>query len=416
MIKRLSALAIAVVLLLLITVGCNNDSESGNGNEYPVTVGSVTFKNSPNGVVVLCDSTADIILASSLEAKLTGRSEECTQEELSVLPVVGSKSSPDVNKIVELGAELVFADSTISKEAVQQLESKDVTVLTLEPAKTTAELEDLYVSICSVLAGETTGGERGKTAINNVLSTFDDLLATLKSDSETIFSVCYIVDEDFNAITSESFGNQLIKYTNSRNVAESAETSFIDNIKLANPQYIFCANGLKDKIVSDERFSSTSAVKDENVYEMDYTYMTRQGTTMIDSVLYMAKIMYPHLATNDSSSTASSETSSDSSSASSDSQASSVVSSNSSTIPSNMTLKYGDENEYVKILQQRLDELGYMYYEPTGYYGASTQQAVSDFQFYNYDSLTDGVTGISDPETIALLFSSKALKRPEPLR
>lgn len=412
MIKKSTALIMSVIMLLLLAVGCNNNSENGNGNEYPVTVGSVTFKNSPNGVVVLCDSTADIILASSLESKLVARSDECTQEELSVLPSVGSKSSPDVDKIVSTGAELVFADKSISKEIVQQLENKGVTVLTMEPAATTDELEKLYVTICSVLAGETTGGQRGKNAVNNIISTFDDLLSTLQSDSETKFTVCYIIDEDFNAITADSFGNQLIKYTDSRNVAESTETSFIENIKLANPQYIFCANGLKDKIVADKRFASTSAVKDGKVYEMDYTYMTRQGSTMIDAVLYMAKIMYPHLATNDNTSSNTSSTSSDSSSSSSSSGVSSAV----SPIPTDVTLKYDDENDYVTALQKRLDELGYMYYEPTGYYGASTQQAVSDFQLYNYDNLTDGVTGIADPETIALLFSSKALKRPEPLR
>lgn len=412
MIKKSTALIMSVIMLLLLAVGCNNNSENGNGNEYPVTVGSVTFKNSPNGVVVLCDSTADIILASSLESKLVARSDECTQEELSVLPSVGSKSSPDVDKIVSTGAELVFADKSISKEIVQQLENKGVTVLTMEPAATTDELEKLYVTICSVLAGETTGGQRGKNAVNNIISTFDDLLSTLQSDSETKFTVCYIIDEDFNAITADSFGNQLIKYTDSRNVAESTETSFIENIKLANPQYIFCTNGLKDKIVADKRFASTSAVKDGKVYEMDYTYMTRQGSTMIDAVLYMAKIMYPHLATNDNTSSNTSSTSSDSSSSSSSSGVSSAV----SPIPTDVTLKYDDENDYVTALQKRLDELGYMYYEPTGYYGASTQQAVSDFQLYNYDNLTDGVTGIADPETIALLFSSKALKRPEPLR
>lgn len=412
MIKKSTALIMSVIMLLLLAVGCNNNSENGNGNEYPVTVGSVTFKNSPNGVVVLCDSTADIILASSLESKLVARSDECTQEELSVLPSVGSKSSPDVDKIVNTGAELVFADKSISKEIVQQLENKGVTVLTMEPAATTDELEKLYVTICSVLAGETTGGQRGKNAVNNIISTFDDLLSTLQSDSETKFTVCYIIDEDFNAITADSFGNQLIKYTDSRNVAESTETSFIENIKLANPQYIFCANELKDKIVADKRFASTSAVKDGKVYEMDYTYMTRQGSTMIDAVLYMAKIMYPHLATNDNTSSNTSSTSSDSSSSASSSGISSAV----SPIPADVTLKYDDENDYVTALQERLDELGYMYYEPTGYYGASTQQAVSDFQLYNYDNLTDGVTGIADPETIALLFSSKALKRPEPLR
>ncbi|MGN0517238.1 MAG: ABC transporter substrate-binding protein [Acutalibacteraceae bacterium] len=410
MFKKITALLLTVVMLLSFMVGCNGSDDGTVSGDYPVTVENIEFKKAPQGVVALCDSVADIIVACSLEAKLKGRSDECTQDELSVLPSVGSKSSPDTSKIIDLDVDLVFADSTLFKDARQKLENAGITVVTMKPATDRASLKTLYVNICSILAGQTTGGNRGETAVNNILSTFDDLIVTLESDTTSALTACYIIDGTLNTIDETSFGNELIKYTKARNVAESTETSFVDNIKLANPQYIFCNTGLKDTILEDERFENVIAVKNDNVYELDYSYMTRQGQTMIDCVLFMAKIMYPHLATSDSSSE---DASVDNSSSNGDTTSSTSVDSG---IPDNVTLKYDDENEYVLILQKRLDELGYMAYEPTGYFGASTQQAVSDFQFYNYEYLTDGVTGIADPETIAVLFSSKAYRRPEPLR
>ena len=404
MIKKLTALLLIVVMLLSFMIGCNGSNEGTVSGDYPVTVENIEFKKAPNSVVALCDSIADIIVACSLEAKLKGRSDECTQDELSVLPSVGSKSSPDTSKIIDLNVDLVFADSTLAKDAKQRLENAGITVVTMKPATSRAELKTLYINICSILNGKTTGGNRGETAVNNILSTFDDLIITLESDTTSALTACYIIDGTLNTVNETSFGNELIKYTKARNVAESSETSFVDNIKLANPQYIFCNTGLKDIILEDERFENVIAVKNDNVYELDYRYMTRQGQAMIDCVLFMAKIMYPHLATSDSSSNP----------VSGGDETSSI--SIDSGIPDNVTLKYDDENEYVLIMQKRLDELGYMAYEPTGYFGASTQQAVSDFQFYNYEYLTDGVTGIADPETIALLFSTTAYRRPEPLR
>ena len=151
-------------MILLLMVGCNNSKDGDSGNEYPVTVGSVTFKSSPEGVVVLCDSTADIILACSLEAKLVARSDDCTQEGLEILPSVGSKENPDTNKIIESKAQLVFADSTLNKEARQKIENAGITVLSMEVATNKSEMKNLYKTICSVLAGQTTGGKRGNDA------------------------------------------------------------------------------------------------------------------------------------------------------------------------------------------------------------------------------------------------------------
>ena len=58
-------------------------------------------------------------------------------------------------------------------------------------------------------------------------------------------------------------------------------------------------------------------------------------------------------------------------------------------------------------LQQRLDELGYMFLPCTGEFGEGTQQAVEDFQYLN------GMvcTGIADPETQARIYSDSAVPR-----
>ncbi len=69
------------------------------------------------------------------------------------------------------------------------------------------------------------------------------------------------------------------------------------------------------------------------------------------------------------------------------------------------TLRYKDQGEDVRYLQQRLSLLGYFDGDINGKYRSSTKQAVKDFQRLN-DLHQDGICG---PETQALLFSQDAV-------
>lgn len=70
-------------------------------------------------------------------------------------------------------------------------------------------------------------------------------------------------------------------------------------------------------------------------------------------------------------------------------------------------LKYHDDNEEVKAMQDRLVELGYLHVsETTTYYGNGTRIAVSAFQ--RQHSLT--MTGDADEETLEILYSDDALE------
>ncbi len=72
--------------------------------------------------------------------------------------------------------------------------------------------------------------------------------------------------------------------------------------------------------------------------------------------------------------------------------------------PAYPTLSKGDEGSAVLKLQQRLYDLGYLSGERDGKYGAQTQTAVKLFQ---QDAGLE-VTGIADPQTIAILLSDDA--------
>lgn len=73
-------------------------------------------------------------------------------------------------------------------------------------------------------------------------------------------------------------------------------------------------------------------------------------------------------------------------------------------------LKSGSRGEEVRILQERLKELGYLDGEADGDYGPATKNAVSAFQRRN--SLS--VDGIAGKQTQTRLYSPEAMPAPEP--
>ena len=174
--------------------------------------------------------------------------------------------------------------------------------------------------------------------------------------------------------------------------------------------------------MASEELSGLSAVENGLVYEMDPTYMIRQGRTVLQAVNFMSGVLYPELLDNAASDPASSapssgdgengdssaiEPSSNSSDPDSSSEPSSSSSSDASTTSgsSDSDLKVGAKGDDVLKLQKRLAELGYFVLEPTGEFGEGTEQALMNFQLYN------GLlaTGVANAETIKTLYSSSAI-------
>ena len=170
--------------------------------------------------------------------------------------------------------------------------------------------------------------------------------------------------------------------------------------------------------MSSPELSELTAVANGLVYEMDPSYMVRQGRTVLQAVNFMSGILYPEMSENASSDPASTaeegnsgedsstaSESSDTSASSESSPSSDSESASSSSGSSGTELQVGDTGDEVLQLQERLAELGYFVLEPTGEFGEGTEQALMNFQLYN------GLlaTGIANEETLEILYSSNAV-------
>ncbi len=390
--KRLFAILLAAALLFSALSGCSHASDvtSGEGGkDYPTKIGGVVFKQEPAGAAVLSPNIASVLLSIGYETSLKARSAACTQKDLSVLPVV---TADDAQKIRDLGADVVFADS-LTQEQKSAMEKAGLKVLTLKPAASREDLERLYIEVGSVLKGAKTGYQKGKDAADGLFETIDDITRAVPQSNTPVTAV-YLFDAKGKGATDDMLAGKLVEAAGLTNSASGGKKGIVKaaDLLIANPKYIFCAKGVKEQLSSSADYSKLSAVKANHVYEMDPGLMTRQGDELIQAVSFMAGTVHPELLSS-------------SFSGSSQTQASQV----STDLNLNQTLQSGMQSDDVMKMQKRLEELGYMFVSPTGLYAEGTVQSVKDFQYLN--GMT--VTGVADPATLKKMFSSDAKKRPK---
>ena len=392
---RVLALLMVVLLSLGAFAGCSQMDNLVSGvtatGEFPVEVNGVTISSRPQRAVVLSPSLADVLLALDCETQLVGASEECTQSGLEELDKV---SAQDVSAIQGLQPDLVLLDST-SNAVQSDLEDAGLTVLSVDPATDREDFERLYSQVSSAFMGGGSGYDEGISTAQDIFITLDNINRIVPKD--TVTTACYLYDLDSKAVTGDMFGSTIMSYAGVTNVFDSSTggTYDFDTLRIANPNVIFCAPGLKSEIENDSRFADFQAVKQDKVVEMDTSLMEWQGRTIVETAYEISAAAFPELLEENS-------TQVEDPTKDIESEVSSALEAQSKYD----TLEEGDQGDAVLALQKRLAELGYLTEEYDGHYGATTAGCVSSFQTANgLDA-----TGIADPSTQAALFAEGALR------
>lgn len=297
--KHISLIIALLCVILVINVsGCKTIDGK---NEYPVIIGHTSIFEKPQKILILNDSIADIIMTGGYIEQVVGRSDDCSQADLRVIPSVGSKSNPDVEKIISLGTQIVIADETLSEEAKQSLKEAEIKVLPMVSAKNREELTTLYTNISAVFMGSITGKEKGVKKAENLFVTIDDMTRQIP-DPTIINTCCYIFDlssENCEVVTGDMFASNFMSYIKCVNIASGAVKGSLslDNLVMQNPKYIFCDIGVAEKLTSNPKTKELSAVKNNQVFEMSREAVTRQGLTILSTIKTMAAKVYPELFT-----------------------------------------------------------------------------------------------------------------------
>lgn len=421
--SKISTLLLAVALCGALLAGCGGGSNLADGmaaQDYPITIQNVTIDKKPEGVVVLSDNLADVILTMGYEITLKGKSAACTQEDLSLLP---DRTIDSVGDMQADGVTLVLTDTQPTEAQSAALKDAGISVLVIAPATSREDLTRLYLEVGAAMNGGKTGYAAAQRSAESTLLSVDEISRLIPA-SATQPTACYLYaiagEDQLDAATGDTLAGKLLEYagyTNNFSDSTGGAASF-QSLLVGNPEYIFCDTGLKEQLLANSALSGLNAVKNNHVYEIPRANMTRQGRTLFTAAGTLASIAHPEVLSGGSASSVTSEASSSavSSAPSASSAASSAPTSTSSStvsvppdsIQQSGVLQKDDTGSEVLKMQQRLDELGYMYVAPSGTFGGGTVQCLKDFQLYNGLE----VTGIADAKTLEKLYSDNVTVYP----
>lgn len=393
--KTFGALLLALCVLLL--AGCSHvgDIVSGiaNQGEFPVTIGDVTVNSKPSKGVVLSPSLAEVVLALGYETQLVAVGNDCEQTALSSLTRV---NGADISVIDALGADLILLESSQQDEA-QAFRNAGMTVLCVDPATDREDFERLYGDVAMAFAGNS-GYDAGVEVARGIFTTLDDINRIVPKDKIT--TGCYLYNLDGSGVTGDQLASTVMGYAGVTNIFKSLTGGVydFDSLRYSNPDVIFCAPGLKDAILNDERFSAFRAVTGGKVFELEEDLVNFQGRTIVTLAYQISANTFPELLESEAASGTDPIESIDSQ------VASAMATPTPTPVPYN-TLTREDESDEVLRMQDRLSELGYLTEEYDGYFGEVTENCVKAFQQANGLE----ATGIADNATLQKLYSEEAV-------
>ena len=428
---------IAGILCAVLVLGTALSLSGCGDKNYPVKIANLTIDKEPKSIVVLDPNSADIISYMGYDVKIVGRSREVDQKYLDVAPVMGSAVSPSVQDIIDSGATVVFANEGLNDDFEQSLEKEGIAVIKMSVAETPKQLETNYHTIGKILGGNDDGDAKAASSYDKLISAMEDRKSEASAKNATALdTVCYLYYEQggLRLMTSGTYGDMLLGYTGSVNVAVNIDENKVDvnTLKVANPKYIFYSDDNTLKAVqADPVLSKLAAVTGGKTMQITKDEMSRQGLTALETLEKMIGFIHPELAKAQKATEPAQQTETKPAETQAATQAAAeaatqaaaqTAATQAATQPAaatsvadkykidlkDLSLKEEDDNDDVKAMQQRLFDLGYVSDKEniTGYFGEISKKAVTAFQ------KASGIkeTGEADNATLVKLFASDAKK------
>jgi len=267
----------------------------------------VVIKSEPRRIVSMAPSTTEILFALGLGDRVVGVTDYCNYppevnelKERDRLTVIGGYWTPDVEKIVALGPDLVIGYASVPShvDVAERLESMNVTVLLLFPRY----LNDVLDNI--VLVGRACGKLREAQEL------VDQLKARVESVVERVrglpkvrvyFELWF---DPLMSVGPGTFIDELIGLAGGENIFHDSQSPWpivdSEQVITRNPDVIVLPDAyMSDYNVSIEQVKSRpgwqviNAVKNDKIYFIDDDTIFRPGPRLVDALEALAKYLHP---------------------------------------------------------------------------------------------------------------------------
>jgi len=252
-------------------------------------------KAGPRRLVSLGPTITEKLYLLGVQDRLVGVTTYCVRPpDASTKEKVGDVTQVNVEKIVELKADVVFATSLTDRRAVASLRRLGINVVVFNEPRSYAETNEQFLEL-----GKIVGRERGAeeivraegekvNAIKNRVKGLPRPKVFIELGSKPLF-----------AATKDSFVNDFIEFAGGINIAREAKAGFYsrEEVLKQDPDVIIIVG--MDAAAGNEKkqwqkFRALKAVKKDKIFIMDsYRVCSPTPRTFVDALEEMVRALHP---------------------------------------------------------------------------------------------------------------------------
>lgn len=246
---------------------------------YPVTAGSLIFKEQPDSVGSLSPAITEIICQLGYGDKIIGRSSYCDYPEAVESKVsLGSAANPDVEAIIAAKPQLLVSHSPIAKKDITQIENAGTRVWIISAPDSVEELYACYRDIAAVFGG-------GLDCEDIASEAMKPLFNALFEAQDSVESFVYIMSPDLAAASNSTFAGSFFSSFGTNAAGDNEDISLTEEeLTELDPQWII----LPYNVSEEELPSGLSAVENGRIITLDEEMLERieRPTSRLESVVY----------------------------------------------------------------------------------------------------------------------------------
>jgi len=295
---------IAVVLLIgasfgggYLLAGKTKESENtGIGITIIDDVGrTVTIPKTPERIVSLASSATETLYALGAGDKLVGRDKYSTYpEEVKNVQEVGSGSSPNLEMIIGLQPDVLFA-WPYSRNAIISLEDK-MPVIYIDPRSVDDVLDT--IRMIGLVTGKSSEAENLIAEMQNKIDAITDVTKELNKTQRPL--VYYELGTPMKTTGPGTFTNELIFMAGGINLAADEPVRYpllsSEYIIERNPDVIIIVSygASIEEVKNRDGWENINAVKNDRVYKID-TNLVTSNPRLVQGLEQFAKWFHPDL-------------------------------------------------------------------------------------------------------------------------
>ncbi|MBF2599110.1 ABC transporter substrate-binding protein [Listeria seeligeri] len=290
---------IVIVLLLAVLTACGNTEtkapiKKAETIEVKDATGeTITLKEAPTKIISLMPSNTEILFSLGLGDDVIGVSayDDYPAETKNIEKVVST--NVDTEKIISLKPDLVLGHESMlsaQKDAYQQLKDAGINLFVVPDA---TNLKDTEKTITTI--GELTGTDK---EAKQVTTSMEDQKAAIEKKSKELKTspkVWIEISPDLYTAGKGTFMNEMLELAGGTNIV--TEDGFIpyneEKVIEQNPDIILSVYpDAKSIIEKRTAWKDITAVKNDQIYEMDANKLSRPGPRLLEGAADIQAVLF----------------------------------------------------------------------------------------------------------------------------